>query len=461
LLRAPRQRLHRRAAQALSNASPSANSAIIAHHLEQAGAIAEAAACWETAGQEARQRWAHAETAAHFRHALSLAEQHDFGHDVRIRLVTGLAYSMHLNGERSEADGLMEQNSVLIPKMHNRDLIGWFYCVWAEISSFLGKRHIARIHCEKALEAGRQSGDGQLVATALVGLSTEDFFTERFRPIIERNEEAISLLAQEPSLVWQASAALSRCLFSLGYAAVSLGEIGRARKTVERFYEFDRKLLRAVSEHPMAMRAVIGIAQGDWDEVVDTVNTEMDKRPSPFADAALHYFLSCAVLGQGDIERAVPMLEEGLRKAERYRSEQVQLWAAVALGTGYCDAGRLDDAATVVSNCKQRAALIQVPDTDAVLLEGRVALERANLDKAYRLISAAKADYVTREMEPKQAHSLCYLATVAGRQGNQSEALEHLRDAYRIYSEMDAKWYVEKTRSLAEQLGISAELATA
>jgi hypothetical protein len=109
------------------------------------------------------------------------------------------------------------------------------------------------------------------------------------------------------------------------------------------------------------------------------------------------------------------VLEEGLRKAERYRSEQVQLWAAVLLGEAYCDAGRLDDAQDVLINCKQRAQRNRVPDTDTVLLEGRIALERGELDRAYELISGAERAYASREMKPKRARCHYFLASLAHR----------------------------------------------
>ena len=42
---------------------------------------------------------------------------------------------------------------------------------------------------------------------------------------------------------------------------------------------------------------------------------------------------------------------------------------------------------------------------------------------------------------------------------NQIEASEHLQYAHRIYVEMEAGWYAEKTRSLAKQLGLATHFA--
>jgi hypothetical protein len=135
----------------------------------------------------------------------------------------------------------------------------------------LGKRQAAWSDCEKALKAGRESCDRQLIATALVGLSTEDAFTERFRQVLDRSEEALSLFSEQSSLLWEADTALSRCLLTLGLAAVHLGEICKAREAIVRVLEIRKELPRTRSERETEAPVLIGIALGEWDAVIDAV----------------------------------------------------------------------------------------------------------------------------------------------------------------------------------------------
>jgi len=77
LLRAPRQLLHARVADALLPADGEKETAapeVIAHHLESAGRSAEAIHYWREAGEQAARRAANREAIEHFRRALSLLE---------------------------------------------------------------------------------------------------------------------------------------------------------------------------------------------------------------------------------------------------------------------------------------------------------------------------------------------------------------------------------------------------
>lgn len=78
LLKRERDGLHGRIAAALREQFPdvaAAEPALMAHHLTESGAIAEAVQYWTQAGQQAAAQAAHAEAAAHFQAAISLVRR--------------------------------------------------------------------------------------------------------------------------------------------------------------------------------------------------------------------------------------------------------------------------------------------------------------------------------------------------------------------------------------------------
>ena len=156
LLRAPRQSIHKRAAEALAASEGQVPTEIIAYHFEQAGIFDRAELQWEQAGLEALDRGADEEAGVHFRHTLELAQAHHGSPERCLGLTNRLARTLHLTGKRVEANELMLCQASLASLVTDYRLVGHYHRTCGLIRSFLGERDSARESFEKPSPPARR-----------------------------------------------------------------------------------------------------------------------------------------------------------------------------------------------------------------------------------------------------------------------------------------------------------------
>jgi tetratricopeptide (TPR) repeat protein len=454
LLRAPRQSIHQRAAEALVASEEQTPPEIVAYHFEQAGVFDRAESHWEQAGVEALNRGADEEAMVHFRRALELAQTHHGSAQRCLRLTNRLARTLHLSGKRIEAKDLMLGQASLASVVTDVQLVGYYHRTCGLIHSFLGKRGLARESFEKALAAGRKVNDSRLVAGGQLGLGWEDYFTSRFREAQTRFEDTVTLLTELRPQHSADRRTLRQALYGLGYAKAELGELSEARVVFTKLAELKPAPGSREMVNSAEIAAWVDLMAGDWNKVIERMTAELENEPPPFSEALLYQMLSTAYLGRGDVDRALPMLELALEKAKRYRGRYEQLGVALQLGHAYCESGRWDDAAQLAQESLRGARETESPIAGAQLLLGRIELERGAMREARNCLENALRSFSASGRRPMEARTHLYLASLGHAEGKLDEARGHLHAAHQVYSDMGASWFVAKIASLTNEFGV-------
>ncbi|MDB5483852.1 MAG: adenylate/guanylate cyclase family protein [Caulobacteraceae bacterium] len=166
LLKREREALHGRIAAALRDRFPEtrlAEPALLAYHLTESGAIAEAIPLWMEAGRRAASRAAHLEAASHLRTALALVRRQpadEARSRLELQLLLGLAPSISATRGFSGP----EMATVLAEARDICDALGdvaGLYAILASLSSFssvAGDVEAADAAARRCMEIGEQTG---------------------------------------------------------------------------------------------------------------------------------------------------------------------------------------------------------------------------------------------------------------------------------------------------------------
>ena len=264
---------------------------------------------------------------------------------------------------------------------------------------------------------------------------------------MRRAEDALSVLAREEPF-----SATNVAYWAAGHAHLFLGNIEHARRVGEQCTAAGRPSRRAST---LSLGAWVrnGVFQetGQFDEAAATINEAIEDGLPPFEEALLLPELGKARLEAGDIEPAVRLLEEGLRKTRQYRSRQVQLNVELALARAYVQHGQLNEADALARRATNAAGEIESSVAQARWVTGLVAQSKGESDQAAEHFDAALKDLSAKGARPLQARVHVSAASLAYSLGDSGQVNHHLRKAYALYREMKLDHQVRNVESLAEQ----------
>jgi tetratricopeptide (TPR) repeat protein len=150
------------------------------------------------------------------------------------------------------------------------------------------------------------------------------------------------------------------------------------------------------------------------------------------------------------VAEALPVLEEGGPQASPVRILDTST-PKTALGSGYLQAGRLDEAAEIALRAAELATArgYRGSQAKALHLLGEISARREPLEVApandhYRR-ALALADELG--MRPLVAHCYLGLGKLYRRTRQRQEAQEHLATATAMYREMDMRFYLEQAEA--------------
>jgi len=294
--------------------------------------------------------------------------------------------------------------------------------------------------------------------------------------------------------------------FHLGAAYYSLGGYRRAIDVLRQNVEsFEKEQLRGQRDGP-SLRSVVsctwlvwslaelgafaeGIAHGEQGMRI----AEAVDRPDSLINA--YSGLGFLYLRQGDLPKAIPLLEHGFGLYQDWQIPLLFPLVASALGAAYALSGRVAEALTLLEEAVAHAASMSVMDFqshrlaslgEAYLLSGRVddalglavrALElaRAHAERgweayALRLLGDIAAHYeppegeqshayyrqahalaADLEMRPLQAHCHLGLGTLHAKLGQQGQARAELSSAIELYRTMEMTYWLARAENTRAQ----------
>ena len=168
-------------------------------------------------------------------------------------------------------------------------------------------------------------------------------------------------------------------------------------------------------------------------------------------------FWATAYLEQGNLAEAIPVLEQAVEEALRYRSRQVQSWFKAFLGEAYRLDQQLDKAQQLASQGYELASSIQHGWGTALAQRtlGRIAHSRGNLAEAGALLQEALDTFASIHARFEAGRTHLDLAALAHTQGNQERATAQLTQAQALFTALQVPRYVERTAHLARDYGIT------
>lgn len=214
---------------------------------------------------------------------------------------------------------------------------------------------------------------------------------------------------------------------------------------------------RRLQTNAAAIRGWSLATRGDWEAGIAACQNAVERAPAPFETALALGLLGDACLEQSHLAEAIPVLEQAVEKALRYRSRQVQSWFKAFLGEAYRLDQQLDKAQQFASQGYELANSIKNGWGVALAQRtlGRLAHTRDRLAEAEATLQQALHTFTTIHARFEAARTHLDLAALAHAQGNLQAVTRHLTEAHTLFVALQVPRYVERTEQLAANCGVS------
>jgi tetratricopeptide (TPR) repeat protein len=160
---------------------------------------------------------------------------------------------------------------------------------------------------------------------------------------------------------------------------------------------------------------------------------------------------------EGELGRAVPVLEQAVELADQVRSRQWRAWFRTWLGEAYLLAKKMDKAQEVVSQtleiCTDVEFVLGIGLCHQVL--GRIAQARNALGEAGRHLTTAREIFASVQSRFELGRTDLELASLAHSRGNHEAAAANLREAHSLFETLEVPKYAERTEQLAVGFGVA------
>jgi len=432
----------------------------LAHHAVQGEAWEKAVTYLQQAGVMALARSAYREAAARFDQALlALGHLPDSRQKLEQAIDLRLDARNALNPLREDQrmfDYLSEAKR-LVETLGDKRRLGQASGYLAQYFWGIGDYEPALESAQRALAIANDHSEFGLSIQANLFLGMIFYAQGRYRPAIDFLKNNLVALEDKPSQVPAGMNALPAVISRavLVWCAAELGEFAGAIALAEEAVQ-------------------IAVAAN-----------------KPFSLAQVHFAMGFLYLRQGDLQRAIPVLERNLTHCQTWNISAVWPRTAAALGAAYALAGRLGEALPLLERAVEQGASMRFIADHALqvawLSEGHLrtgrlqdASARANraleLSRSHgergheawvlRLLGeiASRQDPPDDElaqghyrqalslaqetgMRPLVAHCHLGLANLHRRTGKPEQAHQHLSTAATMYREMDMRFWLEQAEA--------------
>ena len=325
----------------------------------------------------------------------------------------------------------------------------YFWLGWAH--AWLGHRAEATDNLSRSLAEAERSGDEALTGRVHRALALE--YTYSGRPLDEavaHARQAVVLLERTTDHLW-----FSQALFALSYCCYYVGDFDGALKAAARLDALGETIGSRRAHAESAMRGLAHATRGDWKAGIEACQRALEAAPDPFETAFVLACLGKAYSEAGDVDHAVPTLEQAVELADRVRSRQWRAYFRTWLGEAYVLNNQLDKAKELlgqtVQTCTEMKYALGIGWCHHLL--GRVAQTRGDLAEAQSHLD--KAAQVFRSLGAKFELARAHLARaeLSHAQGDPKRVNACLREACRLFQALHVPRYLERTRQCAHELG--------
>jgi tetratricopeptide (TPR) repeat protein len=464
LLPAERRALHVRLVEAIETIErdgPAARLDRLAHHAVQGGLWDKALHYLRQAGHQATARHARREATRCFEQALEAIAHLPESPGRRAEacdLQFHLGHVLYLSGEFERALEHYRAAEVLSRELGDDRRLAQVLAGIAYLSGSQGNLGTAVEAGEQALVHARAAGDAALEVWASLSLGRACFALGQYRRAIERTRWAASTLKELPREPGAGPGGFLRS-DALAWLALCLARVGEYAEGVARAEEGVRLAEAADSpqERVWAYYCLgrLYLGQGDLGRAMPLL--ERARAVCQGGDFPVYFPRVLASLGsayarRGQMDQALPLLEQAVAGAQSIRLRYGHSMVLTNLGETYLWAGRFDDAERLAAQAVQMSRELGARGDEAWALHlvAQIAARREppDFDRALEAYGEALAVAEELEMRPLEAQCRLAIGTVYQRQGRVEDARAEIGRAAEQLRALDMASWLERAEAL-------------
>ena len=359
LLRARRQALHVRAAEALETLHADRIDEVegaLAYHYARTNLSEKAVTYLLRVADKAARVYANNEAIAHLEQAIQHLQRCPDGvaRDRRILDVAlRHAHSLYFLGRFRESVDLLLQHESRLARVDDATTSARYFSWLGHMYGRLGDPHAATRSAERAIAQALRAGDGVALGRAHGVLALEGFWSGCPAQGIAHGQEAIALLEQAHDHWW---AGMAHCY--VAFSCVSTGHFDAAFAAAARARDVGLRIGDARLQCYADFTTGWGQAnRGEGSTAIDTCRHGVELATDPVSRVYASLFLGYAYLEHGELARALAELEPAIVRLEEFGIPYWRGWAAAMIA----DAHRLNGMSIAPSTMRVWVSKISTP----------------------------------------------------------------------------------------------------
>jgi class 3 adenylate cyclase/tetratricopeptide (TPR) repeat protein len=457
LLTPHRQTLHASAAEALETACAGGVEREwerLAYHWTRTARADKAIEALSRVAARATAAYANAEAIAALREAETHAAR--LGADrerVTLRLALERSQAQFLLGQVQESLAELRALATLVDRVADPSLTAQYHFRVASALGVLGESAAATEHAGQALAEAEPIGDIATAGKAHYILARESFWSGDLHRGVDHGREAIVRLERAGERWWLAMAHWSR---ALSYAM--LGDFDEALDSAT----WARTIADKLRDPRLASQAAwtsgwVHAIRGDWATSLEAGRRALEQAPDEMSRALAAGFVGAARVEAGDLDAALPLLEQASETFGRLRFRQLEGWLTILQSHIHATRGDLERATAlhargldVVQGIQFGPALVEARVVEAQLAgaRGDIASAREALTSALALTQRIGARFFAARMH-------LALAELAHTEADQPALTSHLREAHATFLALDTPIWAARATNLARTASVS------
>jgi class 3 adenylate cyclase/tetratricopeptide (TPR) repeat protein len=383
-------------------------------------------------------------------HAARLPDDRD---RVTLELVLERSQAQFLLGQLQESLEDLRGRAELVERVADPSLTAQYHFRVASALGVLGDSPGAIVEAERALTEARRAGDGGTEGKAEYILSRESFWSGDLRRSVDHGRRAVALLERAGERWWLATAYWSRALSYL-----LLGEFDEALDSAT----WARTVADRLRDPRLASQAawISGWAhatRGDWATGIEAGQRSLELAPDEVSRAIAEGFLGACYVEKGDVDAALPLLEQAAEMLGRLRLRQLHGFFTILQGVVHVVRGDPDRAEALAARGLEivRGIHFGPAIVEAHVVESLVARARHDFPAASRALS--KALELTERIGARflSAQMRLELAEVAHEAGDREAVQRHLPPAHAAFQALRAPIWAARSAAFAERAGVT------
>jgi tetratricopeptide (TPR) repeat protein len=436
----------------------------LAHHASRAEVWDKALRYMRQAGHKAASRSAHREAVACFDQALAALahlpedrEALEQAIDLRFELRT----SLFPLAELSRILAVLDEAARMADAVADRRRLGQALALIGNYHYETGRSKSAIEYAERALAIARDPGDPELEGGVTFLLGQIHYGLGNYVRAIDLLVQNVAALDRQPLSTYPVGPArlpvTARCF--LARALAEVGEFRRAAMRAEEAITLCEGSDEAFGlAHGCYALGLTHLRQGDLVRAISVLERGLGvarARAVSFLLPILGHVLGYAQALVGRIQEGLALLEQASDEARSTGRTRVVVWAQEMLAQVYLACGREGDAAVTARDALDASRRIGVRGGEARVLRtlGDIAARGAapDFDQARCYYQEALDLAEEIRMRPLVAHCHLGLGKLSRRTGKPEQAREHLTTATAMYREMEMTyWLAQAERGMKE-----------